>query len=143
MNIALLAVPLLFAGHMLAAEPDRISLLMGSHHIDAKTYFNEVNPGVFVSWDRVTLGLYENSYGRTSVAAAYAFPILRRPELEVDLFAGVALYPEDGRRFAIHAGDWVPMAGIEARSHGLFVQIIPSDGVWTDAIIGFGITKDF
>ena len=125
------------------ADPDRIDLLLGSYHVGAQTEFNEVNPGVFVSWDQVTVGVYANSYGRTSFALAYAFPILQSGEFDLDVFAGVALYPQNGRNFALHAGDWVPMAGIEARYRGLFVQIIPSDGVWADAIIGFGLTREW
>ncbi len=129
-----------------SAEPDRISILMGSYHVDAQVPFSGRNPGVFLTWeDRGgldwSLGAYRNSYGSASVAATVALPILAGRNADLSVFAGVALYPNDGREFAVHWGDLVPLGGLQLRTGSFFVQLIPSDGVATDAIVSFGITK--
>lgn len=128
-------------------KPDNISLLLGSYHVDAKVQFNEVNPGVFLSWDlnygSVSVGVYENSYYKTSVAATYSLPIFTQDDLSLSVFAGVAYYPEDGSYFLVHIGDVVPIGGLQATYKNLFVQVIPSDGVTTDAIVSFGLTQEF
>jgi len=131
-SLAVLAAP--------AAAQDRVSILLGSHHVDAAYDFEETNPGLFLTWDQVTLGTYVNSYGRTSVAATYALPLAAGQDWAVDLFAGAALYPENGRDFAVHLGDVVPIGGLQGRYRNLFVQIMPSDGKATDAIVAFGVT---
>lgn len=128
------------------AGPDRVSILGGSYHVDAKIAFEQVNPGLFVTWeDRwmgldYSVGLYRNSFGKASVAASAALPVVRWDEGELSLFAGAALYPGDGRFFAVHAGDVVPIGGLQVRHRNLFMQVIPSDGVYTDAIVSAGIT---
>lgn len=122
------------------AAQDRVSLLVGSHHASADSDFEENNPGLFLTWDRFTVGAYTNSYSRTSIAATYALPLWHGEEWSVDLFAGVAHYPINGREFAIHAGDWVPIGGLQARYRQLFVQVMPSDGKAADAIFTFGMT---
>lgn len=143
----LCAALLLVACHSKAqADPDRISLLLGSHHVDAKAQFEGRNPGVFLTWeDRGgldwSLGAYRNSYGRNSVAATVALPVVIGRDAELALFAGAALYPGDGRDFAMQWGDLVPLVGLQLRAGHLFVQVIPSDGAATDAIISFGLTK--
>lgn len=128
------------------ADPDRISVLLGSYHIDAKLPFESRNPGMFLTWeDRSgldwSLGAYRNSYGSASVAATVALPILTRRNAQLSIFAGVALYPGDGRNFAAHWGDLVPLAGVQLRTGHVFLQVIPSDGAATDAIVSFGFTK--
>lgn len=127
------------------AGPDRVSILIGSHHVAATDRFEEINPGLFLTWeDRGGLdwsaGVYHNSYGRTSVAATAALPLNRGGKVEFSLFAGAALYPEDGRRFRYHAGDVVPVFGLQVRAGPVFAQVIPSDGKATAAIISFGLT---
>ena len=52
------------------ADPDRISILLSSYHVDAKQDFEQVNPGGFLTWENrmggldYSLGAYRNSYGR-------------------------------------------------------------------------------
>lgn len=59
----------------------------------------------------LSVGAYRNSYGRGSLAATVALPVARWRDGEVSIFAGAALYPQDGRQFRAHLGDLVPMAG--------------------------------
>lgn len=125
------------------AQPDRLSILMGSRHPGAKATFEQVNPGAFLTWeDRAlgldySLGIYRNSFGRASVAATAALPVIERGRLQVAVFGGLALYPGHGDQFAAHAGDVVPIGGLQARyGHG-FVQIMPGDGM---AVVAFGMT---
>ena len=127
------------------ADPDRLSLLLGSAHLGGHG-FDGRNPGLFATWDDRALGLdysigaYRNSYGRASLAVTSALPVIEWGEGAVSLFAGAALYPQDGRRFAAHVGDVVPIGGVQIRHHNLFLQIMPSDGAAVDAVIAGGIT---
>lgn len=127
------------------ADPDRISMLIGSHHIGATQHFQESNPGVFMTWeDRggfdLSFGSYQNSYGKQSIAATAALPILRGENADLSVFVGVALYPGDGRNFAVHAGDLVPIGGLQLRVGNVFVQAMPGDGRIVDGIVSFGMT---
>lgn len=133
--VALMATPAL-------AAPDRVSILLGSNHVGATDHFEEVNPGVFLTWDWLTVGAYRNSYGKASVAVTGALPLIKWKTGELSAFAGVALYPGDGRRFAVHAGDVVPVGGLQLRQGNMFMQVIPSDGKAVDAIVSFGMTFD-
>ena len=125
------------------ADPDRVSVLLGSAHPGADRTFEQVNPGVFLTWEDRALGLdysvgaYRNSYGRASIAATAALPVIDRGQFQLALFGGLALYPGNGADFAVHAGDVVPIAGLQARlGHG-FVQVMPGDGM---AVAAFGLT---
>lgn len=135
--IALLVAP--------ASAQDRASVLLGSAHVGAMQSFEERNPGLILTWeDRAGLDLsfaaYRNSYGRGSVAALAALPVIRWRRGEAALVAGLAWYPQDGRRFPLHAGDVVPLAGISLRHGHAFALILPGDGNSTDATIAFGLT---
>lgn len=121
---------------------DRISFLIGSNHIGATDDFEENNPGIFLTWDQITVGAYTNSYGRTSVAATYALPVFSGDDWSIDVFAGAAYYPVNGDNFAVHIGEWVPVGGLQARYKNIFAQIIPSDGKAADAIFAFGLTYE-
>ena len=125
------------------ADPDRVSILLGSQHPGADVSYEQINPGIFLTWEDRALGLdysvgaYRNSYGRASVAATAALPVIDRGQFQAAVFGGLALYPGDGDQFAVHAGDVVPIAGIQARlGHG-FVQIMPGNGM---AVVAFGLT---
>ncbi|MCL4066817.1 hypothetical protein M3484_09550 [Pseudomonas sp. GX19020] len=130
-----------------AADPDRVSLLIGSAHPGDGGYFDSRNPGVFLTWEQrgalgldISAGIYRNSYGRASAAVTAALPLIRWEGGEASVLAGVALYPGDGCRFAVHAGDLVPLAGFQIRHRQLFVQILSGDGKAADAVIAAGIT---
>lgn len=140
--VAALALALMPA--MACAAPDRISVLLGSNHIGAKIPFEQVNPGVFLTWERAhvdwTVGAYRNSFGKMSASLTAALPLARWHNGELSAFAGAALYPGDGYTFAVHAGDLVPIGGLQVRQGRVFMQVIPSDGRTVDAIVTFGLT---
>ena len=126
------------------AQPDRISIMFGSQHVNAKMRFNQENPGIFATWEHhpldLTIGVYKNSFSRASLALTVALPLHRTRDFSLDLFFGAAYYPVDGRYFAYHIGDIVPVGGLQVRYQNLFAQVIPSDGTQTDAILSFGVT---
>lgn len=144
-------IPLLFlfaTPAMADLAPDRLSFLLGSYHVDPASDFEEVNPGVFLTWEGVALdgrvdlnaGVFRNSYGRAAVAATGTFTLAERDNFALGVFAGAAYYPEDGRRFAVSLGDVVPLAGVQAIWGPAFVQFIPQDGNEADAVFAFGLT---
>lgn len=130
-------------------QPDRLSLLLGSHHAGATIDFENFNPGIFLSWDgsevlggqvNYTAGVFHNSYGRASISGTLGLDWPVTDDLDIGLFGGLAYYPEDGRTFAISYGDVVLIGGLQARFGNVFAQIIPSDGEFADAILTFGVT---
>jgi hypothetical protein len=131
------------------AGPDRVSLMLGSHHVAASAVFEEVNPGIFLTWeDRAfgldyTVGAFRNSFGRGAVAGLVAWPVWQQGETQAALFAGVAHYPGDGRRHRFHAGDFIPVAGLQIRHRNVFAQIMPSDGRTARAVVAVGLTFKF
>lgn len=127
------------------AGPDRISILLGSEHVGAEpSLFEETNPGIFLTWEHqhldASIGTYRNSYGKTSIAAVLDYPIYRADEFRFSAFAGLAYYPDNGRKFAVSIGDVVPLAGLQTRYKNAFLQVIPQDGRYVDAIVSFGVT---
>lgn len=144
MKISVLALAWLLMSGAAHAQPDRISVMLGSNHIGAKIPFEQANPGVLLTWegDRIdwTAGAYRNSFGKLSASVTVSLPLVRWDNGELAAFAGVAIYPGDGRSFAVHAGDLVPIGGLQLRQGHAFVQVIPSDGRTVDAIVTFGLT---
>lgn len=125
------------------AGPDRISVLIASYHVNNKKDFNETNPGLFLTWEEDiewTLGIYTNSYHRTSVAAAAQLPVAGGASWSIAVFGGAAYYPGDGRHFAVAAGDVVPLAGLHLRWGPVFAMAIPLDGKTADGILAMGLT---
>lgn len=125
------------------AGPDRVSVLLGSNHVNATSDFNDFNPGLFLSWEeRLTwsAGVYYNSYDKISVAGVAGFPIVRSDDFAIEVIGGLAYYPDDGRRFAVHFGDIVPLVGLQGRAGPVFAQAIPGGGQAVDAIISVGLT---
>jgi len=127
-----------------AADPDRVSVLIGSEHVGVNLDFNEFNPGVFLTWegDRVdwSVGVYENSFSHTSVAVTVYAPLMRWDDGDVGVFLGAALYPETGRDQVVSVGDVIPIGGVQARHGNVFAQVIPAFGLGADAVVGFGFT---
>ncbi|MBU2982581.1 hypothetical protein KO498_12250 [Lentibacter algarum] len=126
------------------AGPDRFSVLLGSKHIGA-TGFNELNPGLFATWERETwaysFGAYVNSYERGSLAATAHYPLTRWKSGDLSLFGGLAWYPKDGRRFNTHiAGDVVAIGGLHLRQGHVFVQLVPMTAGGADGLLSFGLT---
>lgn len=136
---------LVIAAGPVCAGPDRMAIHLGSHHAGATTEFEEVNPGLFLSWDRpndvvLSVGAFRNSYGRGSVAATVAKVIHRSKNSAVAAFAGLAHYPGNGNDIRHAIGDFVPLAGLQFHYRHLFVNVMPGDGDTVDAIYSFGIT---
>lgn len=125
------------------AGPDRLSVLLGSEHVNASREFQEFNPGVFLTWERqfnYSAGLYYNSYERISplVSIGYDWEVAR--DLELGAFLALAVYPGDGDEFRHAVGDVVPFVGFQARYRNVFVQFVPADGAAMDALFTFGLT---
>lgn len=129
------------------AGPDSVAILLGTHHVGASG-FEEVNPGVFLTWQGAALqgnldlgfGAFRNSYGNGSVAVTTAYPIVRTPDWGIDVFGALAWYPGDGDQFALAVGDIVPIAGLQGRYGNVFVQAIPGGGGSVDATLTYGLT---
>jgi hypothetical protein len=130
-------------------SPDRISLLLGSHHAATDVHFEEFNPGIFATWeDRgpgqldYSIGAYRNSFGNLSkmYVVAKSFDIGR--DAQIGVFAGVASYPQWSDHFIISFGEYVPVGGVQGRYKNAFMQVMPSDGKVVGSIISFGLTFD-
>lgn len=135
---------LVFLATPLHAGPDRYSLLLGSKHIGA-TSFNELNPGVFLTWEQshsaFSLGAFYNSYKRVSLAATQYRPLKTWANSDAGLFAGLAFYPVNGKTFKTHlGGDMVFIGGLQARHQNLFVQLVPMTAGGADGLLSFGVT---
>ena len=129
-----------------AWSQDRVAILLGSHHVNATANFQETNPGAFLIWEKKrydwSVGGFRNSYGGGSAAVMFGMPIFERGTAQLALTGGVAVYPGDGYRFDARVGDFIPLGGIRARVGNAFVQVFPSDGNTTDAVVSFGLTFD-
>ena len=136
---------LMIAAGPVHAGPDRVAVHLGSHHAGTTTEFEEVNPGLFLSWDRpngvaLSVCAFRNSYGRASVAVTAARTFYRRKNSAVSGFVGLAHYPGNGNDIAHAIGDFVPLAGLQFRYRHVFVNVMPGDSETVEAIYSFGLT---
>ncbi|MFC3614921.1 hypothetical protein ACFORG_14215 [Lutimaribacter marinistellae] len=148
--LAAAAVAAFFAAgqHDAQAGPDRVSILLGSHHVGATRNFEEFNPGIILVWDErvwrgnldIAAGAYRNSYGDGSLALSLAYPFVKTDDWGLDLFGGFSWYPGNGQQFSHAIGDVVPIAGLQARYRNVFMQAIPAGGQAADAVFSFGLT---
>lgn len=127
------------------AGPDRIAVHLGSYHAGATSEFEEVNPGIFLSWDRahdvtLSVGAFRNSYGRGSVAVTAAKTVFKQKHTSAAVFAGLAHYPGNGNDISHAIGDFVPLAGVQFHYRHVFLNVMPGDGDTVDAIFSFGVT---
>lgn len=134
--LALLAMP--------AAAQDRITLMLGSAHVADGGRYDGRNPGLILTWEStradISIGAYRNSYGRGSLVAMAALPVITRDDWRLGLALGLAWYPQDGRTFPVHLGDVVPLAGLQLRHRNLALLILPGDGRTSRATIAAGLT---
>lgn len=142
--LRVIAFLMIMAGPAMSG-PDRVAIHLGSHHAGASAEFEEVNPGVFLSWDRpnditLSIGAFRNSYGRGSVAATAAKTFYRGKNTAASVFAGLAHYPGNGNDIRHAIGDFVPLAGLQLHYRRMFVNVMPGDGDTVDAIFSFGVT---
>ena len=141
-------VAALFASQTASAGPDQVSILLGSEHVGATRSFEEVNPGVFLTWTEaalqnradISVGVFRNSYGDGSLAVSMAWPLYRQQNVSLDLFGAIAWYPGNGDQFRHAIGDIVPIGGIQGRFGNVFFQAIPAGGDGVDATLTFGLT---
>lgn len=141
-----LAACLFLCATAVQAGPDRYSVLLGSHHIGGSG-FNEVNPGLFATWERertaLSFGVFLNSYERVSLSATSYLPLKRWENGTAGLFGGLAYYPENGRDFKTHlGGDIVFIGGAQVQFGNVFMQFIPMNADSADGLISFGLTFD-
>lgn len=133
------------------AGPDRVSILLGSEHVNATEDFQEVNPGLFLTWEQerdflffdstdISVGAFYNSYAKVAPNVTVGAAREVAPDLDLGVFAGVALYPGDGDRFRVAVGDVIPLAGLQARYRNVFAQLIPLNGETADAVLAVGLT---
>ncbi len=125
------------------AGPDRLSVLLGSEHVNATRSFQEFNPGVFLTWERglnYSAGLYYNSYKKVSPLVSVGYDWEVAQDFDLGAFFAVAVYPGDGDEFSHAMGDVVPFVGLQARYKNVFVQLIPADGDSLDALFTFGLS---
>jgi hypothetical protein len=122
------------------AGPNRVSITLGSQHVGSTYEFDNRNLGLFLSWGNTSIGVYHNSFSKTSVAVTQALPLIRKDDAEVNLFVGLSLYPGDGDKFVAHVGDVVLIGGVQARYENAFIQVMPGDGVNLDAVVTAGLT---
>jgi ribosomal protein L24E len=127
------------------AGPDRVSILLGSHHTEDYAW-EEANPGVFLTWEDgsfgldYSLGAYRNSFGTGSVAAIAGLELMAWEEGAASAFCGAAWYPGNGQHFLIHAGDVVPLCGLQLRQGPIFAQLMPGKVEPPELILAFGLT---
>ena len=147
MRRILLTLAAAFCAVPVAAEPpDRISLHLGSAHFGVETDFEEINPGVFLTWERrlnYSVGAFRNSYGRMSVAATAGYDLWEQGRARLEVFGGLAHYPKDGRRLTGWSHDFVPLVGLRAHYDPVFISVLPGDGDTMDGVVTFGLTFDY
>ncbi|WP_404406412.1 hypothetical protein [Pelagibacterium halotolerans] len=130
-------------------SPDRATLTLASYHIAERSEgwdYNAFNPGAVLTWEGVDIdisaGAFINSYSLPSVAGFVSVPLVEEEALVLEGFGGVAYYPVYGRRFPLHVGDIVPLAGLAARLGSLSLMAFPSDCVHTCAVFVGGVSFD-
>jgi len=134
-----------FIGAAAAADPDRLSVLLGAHHVGASG-FEEFTPGLFLSWEgaaETSIGIFSNSYGDLSPAATLAWSFATWEGGTAQVFGGAAWYENAEEASDIRLGNIVPLAGVQVRQGPLFTQFILMDGTPVDAIFTFGVTTEF
>ncbi len=140
------AAATLLASFSLPVQADRASVLLGSHHFGGGE-FEEFNPGIFYTWERQNVGfsagVFRNSYGRGSVAATAAVPLVKWDNGEFTLFAGAAYYRIEGRRLKSQiSSDVIGIGGLQVRQGHAFAQLIPMNDKGSNVLISFGFTWD-
>lgn len=148
--LAVLAMAIcLVLGGCVHRSPDRATLTLASYHAAEHSDgwdYNPVNPGAMLTWEwadiDVSAGAFINSYALPSVAGFASVPLIENDHFGLEGFGGVAYYPVYGRRFLVHVGDVVPLAGVSLRLGPVSVMAFPSDCVHTCAVLVGGLSFD-
>ncbi len=136
---------LILAASPVLAGPDRVSILLGSHHTEEYAW-EEANPGMFLTWEDASFGLdysigaYRNSFGKGSIAALAGLELVSWDQGAASAFCGAAWYPGNGHHFLIRAGDLVPLCGLQLRQGPVFAQLMPGKIEPPELILAFGLT---
>lgn len=126
-----------------AAAQDRVSLLFGSKHLgSAHDRYVEKNLGVFVTWDQVTVGIFENSYGNPSPYVGMDWDIGAFSDISFEAFAGGSYYPRYNRQQEWTGGRILPVVGVRAIYGNVFAQISAGDMDNFYAVAAVGLTFD-
>ena len=124
-------------------SPDRVSILIGSEHVNASKEFTELNPGVFLSWDcnniMLTAGIYENSLGDPSPSALVSYEIYEYQDFSLSAFAGISYFPETDGLDLEYSSHYVPLVGLQTNYKNIFMQLIPGVENQFDMLITAGL----
>jgi len=133
--------------------PDRVSILAGSKHFGTHGYdFNEVNPGLALTWDfdrtDITVGAYRNSFNEMSYTLTVGYDLIKTDALEVGPFIGLATYKGYTDWFPVSWGDVVPVGGVQAVWYpggpvGLSARLMPGGAKKLPLIAAFGLEMKF
>ncbi|WP_162617589.1 hypothetical protein [Yoonia maritima] len=127
-------------------RPDRVSILVGSEHLNATTEFTEINPGVFLSWDchktMFTAGIYKNSLGDPSPSALVSYELYEYQDFSLSAFAGISYFPEIDELDLEYESHYVPLVGLQTNYKNIFMQFIPGVENQFDMLVTAGLRFD-
>lgn len=121
-------------------QPDRLYVVLGSHHfgIDpagfGRTAWNEINPGVVLSWEKRFLGLnyqlgaFVNSFAQTGGYVSVAKSWDLKSGSSIAAVMSLADYGANSQYFPVELGNsnWVLIPGIQYNRNKVFAQWWPS-----------------
>lgn len=143
--ISICLAPLL-AGPAVAGDwvPDRLILLAGTHHFDAKLDFESFTPGALAVWEHgrfsLNLGGFRNSFGDFSPTVGGGFSLYKTEDFDFGGFLNLAYYPDVTHVETTIGDNIVPMAGAYMRAGKLFFQGFPNVGDAASAVVTVGIS---
>ncbi|MDX8355843.1 hypothetical protein SLH47_26130 [Cognatiyoonia sp. IB215182] len=125
--------------------PDRVGLIVGSHHVNPQQDFEEFNPGVYLAWDGEIFdgqtALFQNSLGDPALAITFSLKHMTASwgGLNTASFLGTAYYG-DGAARDYNLNGWIPFGGLRI-SHDawpLGLQVMPCPP--TECSVVFALT---
>ena len=118
-------------------KPDRVYVSMASKHVnltpDPETEYNEINPGLILSWDERKYGLnywfggIRNSFSTISpyAAAAKMWPL--GSDIKLGIFGSIAGYYSNGSiSTKIGNSEYVFLGGFQFECRNIFIQLQPT-----------------
>ena len=118
-------------------KPDRVYISMASKHVnltpDPGTEYNEINPGLILSWNNRKYGLdywsgvFQNSFSSISpfAAAAKMWPL--GSDIKLGVFGSIAGYYSNGSiSTKIGNSGYVFLGGFQFEYRNIFIQIQPT-----------------
>ena len=133
--------------------PDRIFLLVGSHHALplAETFpYDETNPGILLGWDKpiqgfdLAFGVYENSFSDISGILALGKTWALTDTINLRALIGVSNYDEEDPIFQPLGGGLVIIPFLQINWRNAFVQATPlPDPDNAGIVFTYGLTFEF